>query len=198
MATTRDRLQEKWESITPRERGMVVLLGIAFVVCVLGWLALQISDGLTAMEKRNAETRKALNAMADFKARGGNKQEGVEVTIGDEPISIETYIDSIAKPLGIDVPGYGARSETTKGTFRVFTTKIELKEVTLDLLKELLEKLETNNKLVVISELKIRRNFRDKEKLDVDMSVSTFAKAKPAAGEGSASATGTAPAGQGK
>jgi hypothetical protein len=196
MATTTDRLREKWESITPRERGMVVLLGLAAVVFILGWLAMQILDGLDTMEKRNAETRKALNALVDFKARGGNKaQNDTAVVIGDEPVSIETYIDSIAKPLGIDVPGYGARNETTKEGFRVFTTKIELRETQLDLLKDLLEKLETNNKLVVVTELKIRRNFRDKEKLDVEMSISTYAKAKPAAGEGAA-ATGAA-AGQG-
>ena len=35
MATIPDRVREKWESITPRERGMVVLLAIAFVAARL-------------------------------------------------------------------------------------------------------------------------------------------------------------------
>ena len=54
-----DQLRDKWDGITPRERMLVVLLGVSFVVCLLLYVAFGISDKLDAMESQNARMRKA-------------------------------------------------------------------------------------------------------------------------------------------
>jgi type II secretory pathway component PulM len=199
MASTMDKVREKWESITPRERNLVMLLGAAAVVVLLAWLGLSIRDGLARIEKRNAETEHALNVLLDYRAAGGGtkKASGPAVTIGDEPVSLRTYLDGIAADTGVTIPRYDKRNDVTKEPYVITSTKIALEDVPLAQLKDFLEKVESKNRLVVVTELHIKRDFRDKEKLDADMVISTYSKVKPAAGTGSGNGSGSAATGKG-
>lgn len=196
MASTIDRMREKWESITPRERNLVMLLGTSTVMVLLLWLGLQIRDGLSAIEKRNEATRKALAALLEFRAKGGNKTPSTpSVVIGDEPVKLETYLDETAAetPIG-NIPRHNKRNDVTEGDYVITSERFALQGVTLPALTEFLEKVESKNHAVVISELQIKRDFREKEKLNVDMVVSTYSKKKvegAESGSGAGSAAGT-------
>src|SRR5687767_5058770 len=88
-----DRARDFWDRISPRERRLVVLLGIAAPITIAIFLGLQIKDGLDNIEARNAKTRRALLVLTDLRA-GGPLQptDDVVATMGVEPISLDTYL----------------------------------------------------------------------------------------------------------
>ncbi|MEZ4368313.1 MAG: hypothetical protein R2939_18850 [Kofleriaceae bacterium] len=60
MASLTESLRDRWDGISPRERRLVVTLLVALPLTLLIYLGMQISDGLDAIEARNARTRKAI------------------------------------------------------------------------------------------------------------------------------------------
>ena len=203
MAQVVDKLRDKWEAITPRERKIVVLGGVAAVVTVVLWLALSIHDGLAAIERRNGRMEKALDIVEDVRAHGGVKKtsgEDLVATIGTDPVRLETYLSKVADQVKISVPSYNPGTPVEKNGFKTFTNKIELRDLTIQQLKDFLEQIETGNKLVQVTALTINRNFRDKEKLDAKLEVSTYAKIpeQAPAGSGTGSGSGSASASGGQ
>jgi hypothetical protein len=70
---------------------------------------------------------------------------------------------------------------------------VEVRELSLAQIKDFLEAIESENKTVIVSSLQIRRNFRDKEKLDLNLEVVTWSKpAAEGGGDGKGSGSGTA------
>lgn len=198
-----DQLRDKWESITPRERRMVVLLGVSFVLVMIIYVALQIRDGLTALEAKNAKARKALATLTAYKAqtRAVTGDDPAKL-IGAEAVKLETYIYNAAGKAQVTVPGVNARGSTPKGSFIAHGATVEVRELSITQIKDFLEAIETENKTVMVSSLQIRRNFRDKEKLDLNIEVVTWSKAAGGGGddkgEGSGTGTGTGTAKGGK
>lgn len=190
-------MRDRWERMAPRERKLVGLLGVTFVVCIVGWIGFTVSDGLGAIEKRNRQARSALSAIETHRASGGGKGAAEVVAIPPDPVDLSTYVEGIVREIGAASPAYPAAKQLEKGKYTESSMRIALKDLGVVQLKDLLEKLESKSKVVVVRELKIKRSFRDKEKLDVDLSISTFHEpgaAKPAeggaAGEGGAAAEG--------
>ena len=171
---TADQLREKWERITPRERMMVSVLGATFVGVVLAWLGFMISDGLDAIEKRNGASRVALKSL---------DAAGPTQVFPNQPEKLETYLDKIAKEVGIELPGTSPRTPVERGEFKESSTRLEINGITIYELKDFLELIESRNRLVVITSLHVKQHFKDKEQLNVDMIVTTYSKAK-AGGEG--------------
>src|SRR3954466_7609707 len=99
MAAITDRARDFWDRISPRERRLVVIAAIATPLTIAIWLGLAIHDGLGAMEQRNDRARKALDVMADLRARGQTNEQADDVvkTMGPEPLSLDTYLDKAAK-----------------------------------------------------------------------------------------------------
>ena len=52
-----DTLKHKWDGITPRERALVVLLGISVPIILLLYMTRGIGDRLDAMERGNQRMR---------------------------------------------------------------------------------------------------------------------------------------------
>lgn len=183
MATI-DKLREKWESITPREQRMVLLLGVSFVLVMIIYVSLQIREGLAALEAKNAKSRKALAVLTSYKAQA-------KAVTGDDPaklikaqaVGLETYIYKAGEKAKVTVPAINTRGPSPKGSFIAHAATVEIRELTITQIKDFLEAIETENKIVMVSALQIRRNFRDKEKLDLNLEVVTWSKVE-AEGEG--------------
>jgi hypothetical protein len=196
-----DKLRDKWQSITPREQRMVVLLAVSTVVVLVIVAALQIRDGLTALEAKNAKSRRALKALTEYKAQAhAVTGDDPSKLIGPEPIKLETYLYRAAEKAQVTLTGVNARGAgTAKGSFTPHSATVEIRELTITQIKDFLEAIETESKIVVVSSLQIRRNFRDKEKLDLNIEVTTWSKVAAAEGEadgnGSGSSSGTAKGG---
>jgi hypothetical protein len=178
-----DNVRDRWERMAPRERTMMVMLAVTFVVCIFAFVGFNISDGLTSIEDKNDEAREALAAMQHHRINeGSTATPGSEGMIPDEPVKLSRYLEDIVQDVGITSPTYPTPKETAKGKYVEISFKLSLKDLTIYELKDFLEKVESKSPVVVIRELHVKRNFRDKEKLNAEMTIATFKKA--AAGEG--------------
>jgi hypothetical protein len=190
-----DSIKHKWDGITPRERALVVLLGIALPLIVLLWMALGIGDRLDRMDKANVKMRRALVVLNEYRARGGPATAATGPVIGTEPVKLESYLDKAAEKVGIKVPSYKPHAVLAKGNgFLMHTVDLSVAGLTIEQAKDFLEAIESDNKLVVVTALNVKKNFSDKEKLDIKLEVSTFSKeATAATGSGSGSASSATP-----
>jgi len=184
MASSIDKLRDKWERITPREQLLVGALGVSAVVIALLMVAFSIRDGLAAIEKKNEGTRDALGALDRWRASAADREPtGPKVAIGKEAVDLTSYLDKIADDVGLTIPGYTRRPPAVKGKYTELSTRISIRGVTVYELKDFLERVEGKNKLVVILSLQVKHNFRSRsgEKLDMDLVVATYKQttAKP-------------------
>jgi type II secretory pathway component PulM len=193
-----DKARDFWDRISPRERRLVVLAAVALPLTLAIWLGLAIHDGLGAMEDRNARSRKALEVLSDLRARGHTQQnsgEDVVATMGTEPLSLETYLANAAKKARYELKGsINPRTPQTRNGFVTSTSTLSLDKISIEQLKDFLYAVENDSKVVAITHMDIRRDFRDKDKLSVNLEVSAYSKEPPLKGEGggSGSATGSA------
>ena len=189
MSTVTDKARDFWDRISPRERRLVVIAAIAAPITLAIWLGLAIHDGLVAMEGRNDKARKALVVVADMRARGQSATEGDDVvkTMPTEPLSLNTYITNAAKKAKIDFKSTISphSAQPPKNGFVTNSSSVRLDKLTILQLKDFLMEIETGSKIVAITHLDLRRDFRDKDKLTLNLEVSTYSKEPPAKGEGS-------------
>jgi hypothetical protein len=179
MAAT-DKLRERWERITPRERRLVALLGVTAVILILGWVWFTIAGGLDSIETKNEKKREALRKLDTFRrdkamGAGGGDDSAPKVDIPGQPIELESYLERIAKDVGVEIPGYNSLPEGTKGNYQQVSTKVTIKGLDILMLKDLLYRIETGGGgAVIVDELHVKREFRDDTKLEATMVVSTF------------------------
>jgi len=185
----RERARDFWDRISPRERMLVILGGVAAPIIVALWLGSSIGDGLSKIEAKNEKMRKALKIVADLKSRGP-VQAGDDTLdkMGTELLPLESYVQDAAAKTKIVIKSIQSPPEVTKNKFVTKSVKFKVEDLELDQLKGFLQDLETTSKVVFVTDLDIARDFKDPKKVDADLEVTTYAKAKAsAAGEGSAS-----------
>lgn len=185
MSAFSDRAKDFWDRISPRERKLVVLAAIAVPITLAIWLGMSIQDGLTAMEKRNDRMRKALDIVADLKARGPSQPvDDVVATMGTEPLPLDTYLDGAAKKAGFTIKSTTPHNAVIKNGFVTNTVSFNLDDLELDKLKTFLQEVESASKVVVVTRLSVNRDFKDKAKVDAKLDVSTYSKEPPVKTEG--------------
>lgn len=189
MSNISERARDFWDRISPRERAMVVILAVSTPIILAVWLGMNIHDGLVAKEANNEQMRKALVVLADLKARGpATPGDDVVATMGTEPLSLDTYLTNAAQKAGFTLKGTTPRNPVPKNGFVTNSVSCQVSDLTIDQLKRFLQEIESASKVVVVTRLDIRRDFKDKEKLDATLEVSTYSKEPPPKGEGSGSA----------
>lgn len=186
MSAISDKARDFWDRISPRERRLVMIAAIAVPVTLAIWLGLSIRDGLVDMEKRNGEARKALTVLADLRARGEThrKVDDVISMMGTEPLSLPTYLDNAAKKASFTLKSTTPHPPVTRNGFVTNSVSCSLDDLTIEQLKTFLMEVEMGSKFVAVTHIDLRRDFRDKEKLDVALEVSTYSKEAPAKPEG--------------
>lgn len=195
MSAISDRARDFWDRISPRERRLVVIAAIALPVTLAVWLGLSIRDGLVDMEKRNQQARKALNVLADLRAKGEThpKVDDAIAMMGTEPLSLPTYLDNAAKKASFTLKSTTPHPPDKRNGFVTNSVSCTLDDLTIEQLKTFLMEVEMGSKVVAVTHIDMRRDFRDKTKLDVNLEVSTYSKEAPAQpAAGSADAAGSA------
>jgi hypothetical protein len=198
MSAITDKASDFWARISARERRLVVLAAIAVPLTIAIWLGLAIHDGLDAMAARNNKTRKALDALADLRARGQTHEQVDDVTstMGTEPLSLDTYLSNAAKKAKFELKStITPRQPVSRNGFVTNTSTLTLDNLTIEQLRDFLQDIETGSKVVAVTHIDMRRDFREKDKLDVNLEVSTYSKERPA---GAGSAAGGSDTGTGK
>ncbi|MBX3158723.1 MAG: type II secretion system protein M [Deltaproteobacteria bacterium] len=179
-----DTARDFWDRISPRERYLVIIAAIAVPITVALWLGFAIRDGLTAMEKRNEDTRAMLQTVDEIRRKGGpSKTPADEVKIPAEPLLLETYLNDAATVAGFTIKNITPRTSVPpKNGILTTTVFFQLEQLEIDALKTFLQEVETKSKVVAITRLKVKRSFKDKKKIDVPVvEVSTYSR--PASGE---------------
>ena len=182
MASSMDRLRDRWEQTSPREQRLILILGVTFVIVLLALLGRGITGGLSAIEERNEQAETALRALADYRehlAKGGGEKS--EINLPDQPVKLQSYLEGIATEVGLTIPGFNPQPGTNREGVVTESTRIEVRELSVADLTSFLEKVESGSPYVMIEQLDIKRNFRDKEKLTATMLVTTYANEKKAA-----------------
>jgi type II secretory pathway component PulM len=194
MSAVSDKARDFWDRISPRERRLVLIAAIAVPVTLAIWLGLSIRDGLVDMEKRNQQTRKALNVLQDLRAKGEThpKVDEAIAMMGTEPLSLSTYLDNAAKKASFTLKSTSPRPPDKRNGFVTTSVSAMLDDLTIEQLKTFLMEIEMGSKVVAVTRIELRRDFRDKTKLDVNLEVSTYSKEAPAKPEGGGEADGSA------
>ncbi len=175
MAVPFEGARDRWDRMNPREQRLVLVLGITLVICLIVALYARIQNGMKELEKENAQARKALRSLAIYRnAKAQAAGSGTEVKIPSKAIELDSYMENIISELELTSPTYPALKTVAVGTYEELSFEIELKGLSIESMSQLLEKVETGSKLVVVKELNVDRNFRDKEKLDVEFTVATY------------------------
>jgi len=190
-----DKARDFWDRISPRERRLVVIGAIALPITLALWIGFAIHDGLDAMEQRNNDTRKALNIIADMRARGQThtSSDDVVATMGTEPLSLDTYLTNAAKKAKFELKStITPHNQQNKNGFVTTSSSLTLDKLSIQELKDFLYAVETDSKAVAVTHLEIRRDFRDKDKISATIEVSNYTKEAPAKGDGAGSASGSA------
>jgi hypothetical protein len=189
-----DRARDFWDRISPRERKLVILLGVAAPIILAVFLGLQIKDGLDAIDARNAKMRRALVVLTDLRARGPiQPTDDVVSTMGVEPLSLDTYLRNAATKAGFPIKGtITPRQAVTRNGFVTNSVSISLDDLELEKVKAFLQEVETASKVVVVTNLDIKRDFKDRKLVDTKLEVSTYSKEKPAGGTDAEKAEGSA------
>jgi len=176
MASIVDSLRDRWEQMAPRERKLAAITAGAVIFCIAVFVARGIAGGLSDLEAENDLKREALHALAEQRAgAAASKKPGVEIPA--TPTKLSKYVDGIVTAVGITSPSYPQPKELKKGEHVEYSFNLKLPKLTITQLQEFLEKLETGSKIVIVRELRVKRNFRDKELLDVELQIATYAKA---------------------
>ena len=186
MSAMSDKARDFWDRISPRERRLVAIGGVALPVVLAIWLGLSIRDGLVDMEKRNHQSRKALDVLTSLRARGEThaKVDDAIAMMGTEPLSLSTYLDNAAKKANFTLKSTTPHPPDKRNGFVTNSVSVSLDDLSIEQLKTFLMEVELASKVVAVTHIDLRRDFRDKAKLDVNLEVSTYSKEPPATPEG--------------
>jgi len=189
----RERARDFWDRISPRERMLVILAGVAAPLILAYWLGSSISDGLGKIETKNEKMRKALKIVADLKARGPvQASDDTLEKMGTELLPLESYVQEAAATSKIVIKSIQSPPEVTRNKFVTKSVKFKLEDLELEQLKSFLQEVETKSKVVIVTDLDIARDFKEPKKVDADLEVTTYARAKENAAGSSGSAAGSA------
>ena len=159
---------------------MVLVLTIAVPLGLAIWLGLSIRDGLVKMEKQNDQTREALEMVEKFKLNGTSVTDEPQVKIPDTAIPLETYVSKAADKGGLKFKGSIDTRKATKNGFVTTTVVVALDDVTTDQLKSFLQDVEQGEKVVAVTHLDVKRDWRDRKKLDATLEISTYSNVEKA------------------
>jgi len=195
MSVITEKARDFWDRISPRERRLVLIAGIAAPITIAIWLGLSIRDGLVEMEARNDRSRKALNVLTDMRARGqtgGPKTDDAVALMGTEPLSLPTYLDNAAKKAQFTLKSTSPHPPVTRNGFVTNSVSVSLDDLTIEQLKTFLMEVEMGSKVVAVTHIDLDRDFRNKDKLDVSLEISTYSKEPPPKAEGAEGTEGSA------
>jgi type II secretory pathway component PulM len=177
-----EALRDRWENMAPREKRLVLALGVAVVASVFGFIGLQIRSGLNDLDSKNSQTRYALRLIDEHQEEVYAKRDATdnpEHRIPDSAQPLATYLDGIATQVGVTIPESSERPAVTRGKYHELSIDVKLHGVSLDQLAKFLKLVETNGQAVVTQRLYVKPYISAHDKLDVELTIAAYEKAKP-------------------
>ena len=188
MATQTESLVQRvtaaFTRMSERERRLVTLLvGVAFVLIVLGgaWI------GSSLLDKRQKRVAMRNDEIKQLDAKRDQYQEAVAAEaksksrITTNTASLFSLLQKAAADVGLSLNDLNERRSPVKDAPDVteVTVDVNLKEITVDKLDTLLEKIEgkRSDGVIKVTKLKVKTRFDNPELLEASMTVSTWKSA---------------------
>jgi hypothetical protein len=172
----------EWNRMAPRERRLVgglVAAVLAFAVLVTGFI---IFSSLGDIAESNNDARQALADIAKHKDEYLEAKERMvaqEVRIGTEPPQFAADLEEAAREVGIQIPETNEHPPVAAGKrYLDHRVDVKLRQVDLLSLSKFLARLENGRRLIVVTQLRVRKHFSEGDKLDVEFTAQAFEKIK--------------------
>lgn len=190
------RLGLALNKMTDRERRLVFLTGGVAVTLLIVGIASGINGAVTSREKKIAAEKDQIAQMEALRVEydaAVARQKAAEARIKSAPTtSLMTYVDNSLRELSLpkDDLQQGNPTPVKDSDFLEYSATFTIKELSIDKLTALLEKIEGRNTggVVKVTKLKVKTRFDKPDMLEAALTVSTW---KPK--EGSAAAAATVP-----
>jgi type II secretory pathway component PulM len=174
----------EWNRLAPRERGLVAVLGGAVVAAIVAVLALLTAQSLAEIREDNAAARAALAAIAQHRDEfldAKSRMQAQETRIGLEAPQLAADLEAAAREVGIQIPETSSKPAVPAGRrYLEHSVLVTLRQVDLLSLTKFLSKVETGQRVIVISKLSIKQAFGEGEKLNVSLTATAWERVNDA------------------
>ncbi len=174
-----DELKGSLSRLSPREWMALGALGLALVLGTATVVGYVILSGLEELEERNDAMRSAIR---DLHKNGSKymtqrqRMAALEVRMSRSPLELNTFVERIAKDVGINIAETGQINPVEGDHFVQRGLEVKLRKVGLKELAQLLKQLENSPHIVQITRLNMSARWGEHKDLDVELVISTFEK----------------------
>ncbi len=173
------RLRTAFDDLSDRERILVSIVGVLFVVLVIYFGVIQVSLGLrNDAEYRLAQAEQQLKVMTRLRGEFDDVNErltSVEQRIQDSKRgNLRTTLESLAQASRVKVESMEPQATPSNDRYRETKVEVELKEVTLQQAVSYLHQIESSEQVLSVKSLRMRTRNDQASFLDVTFTVSTF------------------------
>ena len=176
-------IQERLQSLEPRERQLLTVLGGVFVVLLLALVPFGVSSVLGETREQNDLIREAIQRLHGESGKIAERKaerEAVLERYAKTAPALAGYLDSAASAAGVALPEIKDRAPTMHGKkYEERSTAISLKKVGLVGLVKFMERVSAGTYPISISALDIRKRGVEPDSYDVEMTVSAFHRIEP-------------------
>lgn len=177
-------LGREWYRMAPRERRLVAVLGGAVVAVLVAVLALLTTQSLADIREENEGAREALAAIAKHRdefLEAKARMTAQESRIGNEAPQLAADLEAAAREVGIAIPENQPRPAVPAGRrYLEHSVDVTLRQVDLLSLTKFLSKVETGQRVIVISKMNIKRAYAEGEKLNVSLTATAWERVSDA------------------
>jgi hypothetical protein len=172
----------EWNRMAPRERKLVTTLVAAVVVFGILVTGFIILGNLRDVAESNDAAREALADIAkhrDDYLEARERMRAQETRIGNEPPQFAADLEEAAREVSIQIPETNEQPAVAVGK-RYLNHKVDVKlrQVDLQSLSRFLAKLEQGRRLIVVTNLHVRKHFSEGDKLDVELTAEAYERVK--------------------
>jgi type II secretory pathway component PulM len=175
-----DRVSNWWESISHREKRIVLAAGGIVVALIFVFTIFAVSSSKNERETRLSEKEQKLIEIIrlrnDYKqAESGLKM--IEMRLKGNSVNLFSFIEDLARRMQVEVSDMNERTSAAEKDSKIKEVSVEvnINKVTQDRLMEFLSKLEKGPEIIKITRLRMRTRFEAQQRLiDANVTISTF------------------------
>ena len=177
MDTGLDSIRMAFERLTQREKLMVVVGGVSGFLVVLLAIALGFSNSISKTEHRiNIKTDQLSQLLAmqgEYKARQSEQERRMR-ELARSKVRLVSLVEEAARKSQVEIGQL--RPETGEPNSEgVVESRVNLRAtgLSVDRLKDFLERIEKSQGVVVVKRLKMNKPFR-KDTVDIELTITTY------------------------
>ena len=179
MAATLSAARGAVAGLSPREKRLLIALGVVFGVLVFLGLSWWSSSQLEAIERECNDTKDALRVIQRMRPRiaaRNARRDAVLLRYRTHAPALTSFVEEQARAAHVQVAESQDRPPTPVGRrFSERAVSIRLRAVGLDALSDFMDRIEGAQFPVAITSVRIRRRFGEPNRYDVDdMVISTW------------------------